>query len=147
VCCQLRIKPNLTEGVKEIAAAVFHTGQFNPWPQEPSWPWVRHLPEEGTHVLAKLEGDHVVINLRPGIHSMLDHRTRRLAGAVAFEIAWRFAEKVNGELWQVATVSGCRVSEADSTLYLARFPEERFQWENVCPGFKAVILGEGDPAI
>ena len=137
MCCQVRVRPVN----KAIAAEVLEVGQFSPEPKEPEWPWVRAIPEEGTMVLARVDSGSLMLTLRPGVHTHADHATRRLAASVMFEIAWRYAEKVNGEVWQVANIQKCR-EERGETVMIARFPLQPFKWDDVCPGFQAVILGE-----
>ena len=46
-----------------------------------------------------------------------------------------------GEVWQVANIQKCR-EERGETVLIARFPLQPFKWDDVCPGFQAVILGE-----
>ncbi len=94
---------------------------------------------------AVLSADAIIFSLGPAISTPEQHSLHRISGAVMFELAWRYAEKVDGEVWQLATIGGCKPTPNDAALYLARFPEEHFSWDKVCPGFAAVFSSEGAP--
>ena len=57
---------------------------------------------------------------------------------VLFEIAARYAEKVDGEVIQRSTVTGCTVGP--NSLVIASYPSAPLSYERVCKGFQAVLL-------
>ena len=132
MCCGARVRPLDPATVRHVLMI----GQFE---SLASGGYRRELKEEGTAVIARMDTEALVLSLTPAINVLLDHGPRRLAAAVMFEIAWRYAEKVNGEAWQLATVAQCRSVGVESSRYLARFPIEPFTWDKVCPGFQAVF--------
>ena len=70
---------------------------------------------------------------------MEHHAGRRIAGAVMFEIAAKYAEKVNGTITHLANVGDCAAEKVDHTL--ARYPLEHLDWARVCVGFRSVWGG------
>lgn len=147
MCCRTSISPIN----REIAALILTVGQFKPTYYSPNQPdiainWGRLIPEEGVTVTASITSDVLDLNLSPAISAMYQHTGKRIAAGVYFEIAAKYAEKVSGIVIQRATVTGCKPTEGDGGLLLARYPLEPMDWSKVCPGFQAVILGGGESA-
>ncbi|HEY4685287.1 MAG TPA: hypothetical protein VII57_04490 [Dehalococcoidia bacterium] len=61
-----------------------------------------------------------------------------------FEIAAKYAEKVDGEVIQRATVAGCKLTDRPHELVLARYPSLPLSFDRICAGFQAVLLGRQD---
>jgi hypothetical protein len=142
MCCKTSVYPV----EPSIVAAVMAVGQFRPirWHEgQPGLPvaWERLIEEEGTLVIASLQDSCLDLNIRPAVSVFSHHSEKRIAASVYFEIAARYAEKVNGTVLQRATVMGCRDGEHGAELTVARYPEMPLSFERVCPGFQAVLLG------
>ena len=105
--------------------------------------WVREILEEGVSVHASLRDDSLELNLAPAISVFSQHEGKRIAASVYFEIAAKYAEKVGGTIIQRANVEGCRMSN-DSSLIIADYPSMPLKHENVCAGFRLVLLGRSE---
>ena len=81
------------------------------------------------------------ISISPSISVYSHHEHKRIAASICFEIAAKYAEKVGGEVIQRGAVAGCRPIGQSGDLLLARYPVEPLDWEHVCGGFRAVLLG------
>ena len=128
MCCRCSTTPL----IPDVAIAILTTGQF----VLSGDIWTRLIPEEATSVTARYEDDKLIININPTISLMEHHAGRRLAGAVMFEIAAKYAEKVNGTIVHLANVGDCATEKVDHTL--ARYPLEHLDWARVCLGFRSV---------
>ncbi len=122
-------------------------GLFKPvyWlPSNPDFAvnWERVIAEEGTVVNASLSDQSLELNISPAISVFAHHAGKRLAASVYFEIAARYAEKVGGEIIQRATVVGCKDGDHPQELIIAKYPHIPMDFERICPGFRAVLLGE-----
>jgi hypothetical protein len=141
MCCRTNVYPlNIP-----IACAVLEVGQFKPsyWlPDQPKYAitWQRSLLEEGTAVTVTLSDGGFNISITPSI-SVYGHH-KRLAASVCFEIAAKYAEKVGGEVIQRGTVAGCRPVGQGGDLVIARYPSEPLDWQHICGGFRALLLGD-----
>ena len=138
ICCRLIISPL----DKVIAETVLRVGMFTP---EPNYPgsWIRVIKEEGTSVWASFDEASLILRLEPTISVYSHHAGKRVAAGVYFEIAAKYAEKVNGTIIQLANVAGCKNEGAGvATLLLAQYPSLPLQWESICNGFREVLLGE-----
>ena len=147
MCCRTSVQPLDIP----TAVAILSVGLFRPtyWP--PSNPqyavtWERAIPEEGAVVSASIANDALELSILPAISVFAHHAGKRLAAGVYFEIAARYAEKVGGVIVQKATVQGCTDGPPAQELVLARYPEMPLSFDRVCPGFRAVILGEPEAA-
>lgn len=147
MCCRTSVQP------LDIATAiaVLQVGLFRPtyWP--PSNPqyavtWERAVPEEGALVSISIANDALELSILPAISVYAHHAGKRRTAGVYFEIAARYAEKVGGIIIQKATVAGCTDGPPSQELLLARYPEVPLSFERICPGFRAVILGEAEAA-
>ena len=133
----------------EIAATILTIGRFRPTYFAPNQPdiamnWERLIEEEGVVVCAGIAGESLEVYLQPAVSTYIGHFGKRIAAGVYFEIAAKYAEKVNGEVLQRATVMGCRPDDLTQGLLLARYPSMPLQWDRICPGFRAVILGDDE---
>lgn len=137
MCCRTRIVPVRAE----LAIAQLEIGQFREvYPGS----WRRIIEEEQTYVTASLQADSLLLSLSPAVSSWTGHHDKRIAASVAYEIAARYAEKVNGVITQEGiNVPDCRI-EGHSSRTLAIYPETRLDFSLLCPGFRAVFLGEGE---
>ena len=146
MCCRMSVQPL----VPEIAVAILTVGQFRPTFTRAedglAVTWERAIPEEGAVVSASIANDALELSILPAISVFAHHAGKRLAAGVYFEIAARYAEKVGGVIVQKATVQGCTDGPPAQELVLARYPEMPLSFDRVCPGFRAVILGEPEAA-
>lgn len=135
VCCKTTVMPM----VREVAEALLAIGQFER--TSPSG-WVRSIPEEDTAVSAYLHEDRLTLSLHPAVSSMIGHAHKRVAAGVMYEMACKYAERVGGLIQQEGiNVPACQ-TEGKATRMLAVYPAQRFDYEQLCPGFRAVFLGE-----
>ena len=146
ICCRTNVYPLDLH----TACAVLEIGQFTPtyWlPDEPRMPitWERRIPEEGTAVTVSLSDGGLNVSISPSISVYSHHQHKRIAASICFEIAAKYAEKVGGEVIQRGAVAGCRPLGQSGDLLLARYPLEPLDWQHVCGGFRAVLLGQ-EPA-
>ena len=161
MCCRVHITPAfLHHNPQEVAAAILQIGQFEQvndldWRCEIeeegtmvhasfTLGWRRAIEEEGTMVHASFTDGGLALNIRPAITVPANHAGKRLAAGVMFEIAAKYAEKVGGLVIQQANIIGCREGVGVQGLVLAQYPDLPLQWDRICPGFKAVLLGEGE---
>lgn len=143
MCCRTHVYPLHVE----TAVAVLTLGRFTPtyWQSGNTGvavSWERALSDEGTIVTASLSGDSLQLTISPAISTFGDHFGKRIGAGVYFEIAAKYAEKVSGEIVQRATVAGCRMGGQSQELVIARYPRMPIDFERICRGFRAVILGE-----
>src|SRR5262245_34598460 len=142
ICCRTNVYPLDLH----TACAILETGKFTPtyWlPDRPEIPitWERRIPEEGTAVTVSLSDGGLNVSISPSISVYSHHEHKRIAASICFEIAAKYAEKVGGEIIQRGAVAGCRPIGQSGDLLLARYPAEPLNWEHVCGGFRAVLLG------
>jgi hypothetical protein len=125
--------------VSEIAIAQLEIGQFVPYGNSV---WRRQVPEEDAYVAALVGDDGLVLSVNPAVHSWEGHHNKRITASIMYELAARYAEKVNG----LVTQEGINVAECRGAGYssrtLAVYPETRLDYSLLCPGFKAEFLGE-----
>jgi hypothetical protein len=128
---------------------VLEAGLFRPVHSLPGQPkhavnWERVIPEEATVVSVSLADGSLELNLSPAISAYAHHHGKRLAASVYFEIAAKYAEKVDGRIVQRATVVGCKSGDNPEELLLAKYPSLPMSFDRVCAGFReALILGAG----
>ncbi len=139
MCCRLTVHPL----DPEIATLVLRTGLFVP-SDDLGLQWSRYVLEEGCSVNAILIPDAGALRLEltPSVSAYEHHMTKRLAGGVYFEIAARYAEKVDGKITQLSNVTGCTEGGVSEHV-LAHYPALPLCWEQVCPGFREAIMGAG----
>jgi hypothetical protein len=142
ICCRTNVYPLDLH----TACAVLEIGKFTPtyWlPDRPEIPitWERRIPEEGTAVTVSLSDGGLNVSISPSISVYSHHEHKRIAASICFEIAAKYAEKVGGEVIQRGAVAGCRPIGQSGDLLLARYPVEPLDWEHICGGFRAVLLG------
>jgi hypothetical protein len=135
VCCRLTVRPC----DPEIARTVLLVGMFTPQ-VEGSNVLERSIPEEGTRVTATINDDALHLQITPTISMMHDHSNKRLAASVYFEIAAKYAEKVDGTVTQLSNIGAC-VEDGISMKVLAQYPEHPLQHSLICIGFQEVLAG------
>lgn len=107
--------------------------------------WERKLEDEGTSVTASIVEGRVSFSIYPSISMYAQHRDKRLAASVLFEVAARYAQHVNGEVVQRGLVGGCRPSgTATGDVVIARYPHVHLEHAAICTGFQAVLQGRSD---
>lgn len=121
----------------DLAKVVLTVGMFTPDPNFLGW---SREAEDGTTIRATFEGDALRLELSPSISIYQHHADKRISGGMYFEIAAKYAEKVNGTITQLSNVVGC-TDGGVNTRVLAVYPEQPLMFEQVCPGFREVILG------
>lgn len=65
---------------------------------------------------------------------------KRITAGVYFEIAAKYAEKVDGEIIQRATVLGCKDDYQESALVVARYPSMPMTYDRICKGFQHILI-------
>lgn len=135
MCCRLTVKPI----DPEIARTVLLVGLFTPQFIGVDI-YERSIPEEGTKVTATIQSDALHLQITPSISMMSHHSDKRLAASVYFEIAAKYAEKVDGVVTQLSNIGAC-VQDGVSAKVLARYPDEPLSFERACIGFQEVLNG------
>lgn len=102
--------------------------------------WRRDLPDEGTTVFAKFQEDALELSISPAVSHFDHHHTKRMAAGVYFEIAAKYAEKVNGEITQLSVVAGCKDVLEPHNHVSAAYPDFPLTFETVCLGFRETFL-------
>jgi len=143
VCCRTVVRPLNPE----LVTATLTIGQFKPVYFSPERPdlatrWERAVPEEGATVSVHVVNDGIELSISPAISHYEHHMGKRLAAGIYFEIAARYAEKVNGTVIQRATVEGCTSGQTSKELLLATYPTMPLSFDRICDGFQVTILGE-----
>lgn len=147
MCCRVNVYPI----VPNLAATQLLIGQFEPiyWLPGRDYKdpiqavnWERVIPEEGTIVRASITNESLDLNISPAISTYSHHYGKRITAGVYFEIAAKYAERVDGQMIQRATVVGCKPSNSNMELIIASYPLLPLDYSKICPGFQAVILGD-----
>lgn len=137
MCCRTRCVPY----DPQITEAILRVGQFE---GDNRSGWYRRVPEEEASVLVHCNEDGVIFSLAPAVSSMGGHEHKRIAASIMYEMAARYAEKVNGIVTQEGiNVTECR-HEGLSVRTLAVYPESRLAFELLCQGFRSVFTGDVD---
>lgn len=135
MCCRLEVEPLLLD----IAAAQLAIGQFE-W-EISKGIWRRSIPEENTFVEASFVNQRLHLEIKPSIHSYFQHHDKRITAGVYFEIAARYAQKVNGRIEQLSNVVGCSLVGVQRRL-LAEYPNSPMNYNSICNGFAEVFNQE-----
>lgn len=133
MCCRLIVKPIDAE----IARAVLLVGMFTSTYGDA---YERRIQEEGTTVTATIQDDALHLQISPSISMMSHHSNKRLAASVYFEIAAKYAEKVNGTVTQLSNIGAC-IEDGVSAKVLAQYPDMPLDWTKICVGFAEVLAG------
>lgn len=143
MCCRLTVTPL----DPDLARVVLALGEFVPiHDQEAKGAmfWARVVECEGGQLVTVnailADAGNLRLELSPAVSAYEHHAQRRIAAGVYFEIAAKYAEKVGGRIVQLSNVAGC-AQGGTTERTLAQYPEMPMLWENVCPGFRAAILG------
>ncbi len=146
MCCRLTITPC----DPDIARTILLVGMFTPV-FEGGNEFGRSIPEEGTRVTATIQADALHLQINPTISMMSHHSDKRIAASVYFEIAARYAEKVDGTVTQLSNIGAC-IADGVSQKVLAQYPDHPLDWSRICVGFAEVLAGghihddyEGEP--
>jgi len=144
MCCRTIVNPL----VPELALAILEIGMFTPTYMAAGWTWPtaweRTIPEESSRVTVSLSGTSFEINISPSISTYDHHLGKRITAGIYFEIAAKYAEKVGGEIYQRATVLGCKDAYQESSLLIGSYPSLPMTFDRVCKGFQVVLLGHHD---
>ena len=135
MCCRTEIFPL----DPKLAAMILQIGRFK---QVGETVWEREVLEEGTTVTATLfeANNCLTLNITPAISVMAHHAGKRNTAGIYFEIAAKYAEKVGGEVFQRANVSGCAVPNNHKGLLLASYPSLPMSYDRICNGFQQIFL-------
>lgn len=112
-------------------------GLFNPLNDRT---YERLIPEEGTSVTATINTDYLSLSITPAVTTMAEHSHKRLAASVYFEIAARYAEKVDGKIAQHSNIGAC-IADGVTEKVLAEYPNHPLDWQRICVGFADVLAG------
>ncbi len=123
----------------EIARTVLLVGMFTPVYTDGK-EYGRSIPEEGTRVTATIQDDALHLQISPTISMMSHHSNKRIAASVYFEIAAKYAEKVDGTVTQMSNIGAC-VADGVSSKVLAVYPDSPLDWGKICVGFAEVLAG------
>ena len=141
MCCRLRCQPL----VPEIAEAVLAIGLFQ---KSGFGQWKRDVPEEHGAVYAAFEtmGDGVktlTLSISPAVSSDEGHHGKRVLAGIYFEIAAKYAEKVDGRIVQQANIGRC-IQDGVNQRVLAEYPDMPMDWSRICQGFQRELLPPED---
>lgn len=135
MCCRTLVRPL----DKAIAQAILVTGLFE---SDGYDHWRRKIPEEEATVTATFSDDGLLLSISPPVSSMEGHHHKRIAASVSYEIAARYAEKVDGEISQIAINVPACMTEGTQKRTLASYPSSRLDFGQLCQGFREVFVGE-----
>ncbi len=107
---------------------------------EGSKEYSRSIPEEGTRVTGSIQEDALALSISPTISMMSHHSFKRLAASVYFEIAARYAEKVDGTITQLSNIGAC-IEDGVSMKVLGEYPDHPMDMSKICRGFIEVLNG------
>jgi hypothetical protein len=133
ICCRTNVYPLL----ESIARDTLLTGGFE---ERETGRFRREVPTEEVAVYANfINRTYLEVGINPLITLLEHHAHKRTAAGIMFEISARYAEKVDGEVWQ----AGVNVPECqkDGMRHLiAKYPEQRMDFNLVCMGWQGVFL-------
>lgn len=143
MCCRTGIRPLVTDVAIELLELAGFKGY---WKDEQTGlyiSWVRNVEEEGTVLHATLRKGYddpgeLMFNIAPAISVFSQHYGKRITASMYFELAARYAEKVNGIVTQHANIVGCRSAEDKhaTDLVVASYPEIPLHFDRICAGFQ-----------
>lgn len=140
MCCKMSVMPL----IPKVAIAILTTGEFKPTHYDAykgmNTGFRRRVDEENTFVNAQFVGETLELSISPAISQHEHHLFKRTTGGIYFEIAARYAEKVNGQIMQRSRVVTC----GSGDLVVAEYPRLPLLFTNVCRGFQEVFLGGQD---
>lgn len=141
MCCHVRVTPLLPK----TALLILRIALFKPVGRERGTgyavPWEREIPEENTAISARLmltEGT-LEFHLLPGVSLYAHHFAKRITASLCFEVAAKYAERVDGTITQMSNVEGCRGD--DPKRLLACYPDMPLTFERICAGFRETLGG------
>ena len=134
MCCRILVTPI----DPEIARAVLLVGQFTQVYDGNEY--ARMIPDEGTRVTATIQNDALHLQISPTVSMMSHHSNKRIAASVYFEIAAKYAEKVDGKVTQMSNIGAC-IEDGVSAKVLAQYPDMPLSFERACIGFQEVLAG------
>jgi hypothetical protein len=134
VCC----KSETTPLIPDVAETILAIGQFVP--NDEGTAFYRDVGE--SRVTAYLTGDKLTLSITPAVSIDSHHEGKREAASVYFEIAARYAQRVNGQIKQCSTIQTCG---QERERVIAQYPELPLAFSSVCPGFRRTFTGvEGE---
>ena len=141
MCCSLSISPL----DQDIATALLTIGLFLPTFMPPTGGapirWERMLEEEGTSVAATFSVDSLDLHISPSISVYAQHANKRHAAGVFFELAAKYAERVQGTIVQHANIGLCKAElDGQGDRLLATYPLQRLDFLQICPGFRELFI-------
>jgi hypothetical protein len=141
ICCRTTVYPL----DMSLAATILTVGQFTPragCAEKNGIPlsWQRTIEEENAAVNVVLTDGLFDISISPAISTFDHHLGKRITAGVYFEISARYAEKVDGEILQRATVTGCSRYAGNRGLVVAHYPSMPMTYDRICRGFQSVLL-------
>ena len=145
MCCRVSTEPQVSGDVFAVADELLRIGLFTPGTGEHNNYWHRDMGD-GTGVHAQVDHQgRLVVWLSPSITSNSGHAHHRMSGGIMFEIAAKYAEKVNGIISQHGLVVPCqRELQPDHPNYnhqpIAIYPETPLMYPNICPGFRDLFV-------
>ena len=134
MCCRLTVSPLDLE----LALTLLPVGLFSLVNSQ----WRRDIPEENAYVTAYMDEDGLHLAIQPAIQVYHQHHGKRITAGVYFEMAVRYAEKVDGTIIQQSNIGQC-IEDGVTEKLLATYPHSPLNWAAVCKGFQEEILGSG----
>lgn len=135
MCCRVTVSPVVPEEVVRVLTI----GKLEP---SDGALWKREFPEEGTTLRAQAAEGKLTFSIYPSITNTSSHSNHRLAGAAMFELATRYAEKVNGTIEHISRVLPCSSETGGSTLTVAVYPHQPFTFDSLCLGFRELFVSD-----
>jgi hypothetical protein len=126
----------------EIAATILAVGLFVP---DAMGIWKRVVIEDNgdsvaVHALLQPANNALRFEIAPAVSQYSQHAMKRIAAGVYFEVAAKYAEKVDGQIKQFANVVGCTEGGMAEHV-LAQYPDVPLMFTRICAGFQATLLG------
>ena len=110
----------------------------------PRMKFQRFFEPEGSWIQVHYEEATLALSLQPAISSMEHHAQRRQSGGCMFEMAWRYAEKVNGIVEHMNNIGPCAAARGSSSAIVAIAPDMPLRFDALCVGWQAVFLAGGE---
>jgi hypothetical protein len=140
MCCRSSVFP-----IPESWPLVLEMAGFKPvQPDRLLTPWWRELDElHSIHAVLGMAPNHgLAFTLHPSIGSHLpdDHERNATSAAILFKVLMTLAEQAEGQVLQQTLVGECRRESGRGERVLASYPSQPLRWENLCVGFRTVLL-------